>query len=102
MRLEIADSLIRVSTEKTSAAWIPDGVTRPKAQMDGTLLEFTARWRGEKLQIVDAVVRAAELKREIRLRDDGALEMKLELSGPAFPRKLSRLVVFERLPASGS
>ncbi len=78
--------------------WTTDGKKRQKAQIDGTLLEFLGRWRGDKLTLVDRVSGSAELKRELHLIDKGtALEMKLELSGPAFPRKLERKVIFTRV-----
>ena len=40
----------------------------------------------------------AELKRELHVIENGAaLEMKLELSGQGFPRKLERKVIFTRV-----
>lgn len=78
--------------------WTTDGKKRQKAQMDGTLLEFMGRWRGEKLTLTDGISGTAELKRELHVIDKGeALEMKLELSGQGFPRKLERKVIFTRV-----
>lgn len=78
--------------------WTTDGKKRQKAQMDGTLLEFMGRWRGEKLTLTDGVSGTAELKRELHVIENGAaLEMKLELSGQGFPRKLERKVIFTRV-----
>jgi hypothetical protein len=78
--------------------WTTDGKKRQKAQMDGTLLEFMGRWRGEKLTLTDGVSGTAELKRELHVIENGAaLEMKLELSGQGFPRKLERKVIFTKV-----
>jgi hypothetical protein len=78
--------------------WTTDGKKRQKAQMDGTLLEFMGRWRGEKLTLTDGVSGTAELKRELHLIEGGAaLEMKLELTGQGFPGKLERKVIFTRV-----
>ncbi len=99
MMLSISDTLVTISTpEGAEVSWVPDGRKQPQAQIDGTMLEFSGRWRGDKLQLTDGVIPLAELKRELRVIDNGtALEMKLELGGPGIPRKLSRRVVFERV-----
>jgi len=86
---------VSITVGEVSVQWTPDGRKHQEAQMDGTLLQNTATWKGEKLQLVDGVEGAAELKREIKLIDDGqALEIKLQLGGPSFPKKLSRKVVY--------
>jgi len=86
---------VSIAVGDVSVKWTPDGKKHQQAQMDGTLLQNTATWKGDKLQLVDGVEGAAELKREIKLIDDGqAMEMKLELGGPSFPRKISRKVVY--------
>jgi hypothetical protein len=77
--------------------WVPDGRVRQHAQLDGTLLENSAQWHGDKLQVQNGVHGTADLKRSLRLIDKGqALELKLELSGPAVPRKVSRTLVYIR------
>lgn len=99
MTLTITDTLVTISTPDSAVVtWVPDGRKQQKAQIDGTMLEFSGRWRGDKLQLTDGVVPLAELKRELHVIDNGAaLEMKLELGGAGIPRKLTRRVVFERV-----
>ncbi len=92
-----SDSQVAITVADVSVTWTPDGKKHQEAQMDGTLLQNSARWKGDKLELIDGVEGAAELKREIKLIDDGqALEVKLQLGGPSFPRKLSRKVVYVR------
>lgn len=92
-----SDTSVDIRVEDVDVAWTPDGKKHQQAQMDGTLLFNSARWKGNKVELVDGVEGTAELKREIHLIDDGAaLEVKLELSGPGVPKKVSRKVVYVR------
>ncbi len=97
-RLDIADSAIAISTRPEAViTWVPDGQKHQKAEMDGTLLEKLAEVKGEKLLLHDGLSGNATLARELHLRGDGALEMKLELGGPAVPRKVKRTLVYRRI-----
>ncbi len=88
---------IAIKVGEVEVDWTPDGKKHQSAQMDGTLLLNAATWKGNKLELIDGVEGAMDLKREIRLIDDGqALEMKLELGGPSLPKKITRKVVYVR------
>jgi hypothetical protein len=92
-----ADQVAITTPDGTVVTWPPDGRKRQKAMLDGSILEFTALWKGDKLELRDGVASMAELRRELKLSKDGqTLEMKLEVSGPAVPKKLSRKVVYLR------
>ncbi len=97
MAFAASGSEVSITVADVVVTWTPDGQKHQHAQIDGTLLQDTARWKGDKLELIDGVEGAAELKREIKLIDDGqALEMKLELGGPSFPKKVTRKVVYVR------
>mgnify|MGYP006908277743 CR=1 FL=1 len=97
MTLFASDTSVIVTVQDVHVSWPPDGRKRQQALFDGTLLHNSARWKGRKVELVDGIEGSAELKREIHLIDDGAaLEVKLELGGPAMPRKMSRKVVYVR------
>lgn len=97
MTFSASDTAVHIRVQDVDVAWIPDGRKHQQAQMDGTLLFNLARWKGSKVELIDGVEGSAELKREVHLIDDGqALEVKLELSGPGVPKKVSRKVVYVR------
>lgn len=92
-----SDTGVVIRVREVAVAWTPDGKKHQQAMMDGTLMYNTARWKGDKVELVDGVEGEVELKREIHLIDDGAaLEMKIEFGGPGVPRKVSRKVVYTR------
>lgn len=97
MTFVASDTNVTIRVQEVEVGWTPDGKKHQKAMFDGTLLQNTARWKGDKLELIDGVEGAAELKRELHLIDDGAaLEVKLELGGPGMPKKVSRRVVYTR------
>lgn len=97
-RLDIADTAVAISTRPEAViTWVPDGKKHQKAEMDGTLLEKLADVKGEKLLLNDGLSGGAMLTRELHLRDDGALELKLELGGSGVPRKVKRTLVYRRI-----
>ncbi len=102
LRIEATDATTSIGVpnmpDVEPISWTTDGKKRQKAQMDGTLLEFTGKWHGEKVTLTDAVSGTAELKRDLHVIENGAvLAMKLELSGTGFPQKLERKVYFQRV-----
>ncbi|MCA9763714.1 MAG: hypothetical protein KC544_11360 [Gemmatimonadetes bacterium] len=92
-----ADSAVLANTEGGEIGWAVDGRVHQHVQIDGTSTEEMARWKGDRLELHLGVTGSLDLKRELRVVEDGAvLEMKLELSGPGVPRKMARKVVFVR------
>lgn len=98
LAITISDTeAVLANTAGAEIRWTTDGNVHQEAQMDGTMLEQSARWKGDKLELHDAVHGAIDLKRELRLIDDGtALEMKIELGGQALRKKITRKVVYIR------
>lgn len=91
-----ADVRIAVAGTEISQAWVADGRKRQRTQVDGTILSASARWRGDRLSLAEGVGDIAELKRELRLTDNGAtLEIRLEMTGMG-PEKLERKLVYTR------
>ncbi len=94
----VADASVRLAVTGTELVqeWTADGRKRPRTQLDGTILHATARWRGDRLNLSEGVGEIAELKRELRVVDDGAiLEIKLEMTGMG-PQKMERKLVYVR------
>lgn len=92
-----ADSAVLANPEGAQISWPVDGRVHQHVQVDGTMIEEMARWKGDRLELHNGVSGSLDLKRELRLLEDGTvLEMKIELSGPGAPRKLSRKVVYLR------
>jgi hypothetical protein len=92
-----AKEIAIATVDGTIVTWTPDGKKRQKAMLDGSILEFAATWKGDKLELRDGVATMAALKREFKVSADGqTLTIKLELDGSAVPKKLSRTVVYVR------
>ena len=88
---------VLANTEGGEIGWAVDGRVHQHVQIDGTSTDEMARWKGDRLELHLGVTGSLDLKRELRVVEDGAvLEMKLELSGPGVPRKMARKVVFVR------
>lgn len=89
--------VVLANTAGAEIRWTTDGKVHQEAQMDGTMLEQSATWKGDKLELHNAVHGSFDLKRELRLIDKGtALEIKIELGGDAMPKKVTRKVIYTR------
>jgi hypothetical protein len=92
-----ADSATLANLEGASISWPVDGRVHQHAQLDGTMLEEMGRWKGERLELHNAVTGMIDLKRELRLVNGGTvLELKIELAGAGLPSKATRKVVYVR------
>lgn len=98
IELTIADASVKLAVTGTELVqeWTADGRKRPRTQVDGTILHSTARWRGERLNLSEGVGELTELRRELRLTDNGAtLEVKLDITGLG-PDRTERKLVYTR------
>lgn len=89
--------VVLANTAGAEIRWTSDGKVHQEAQMDGTMLEQSAIWKGDKIELHNAVHGSLDLKRELRLIDKGAaLEIKIELSGTSMQKKVIRKVIYTR------
>lgn len=89
--------VVLANTAGAEIRWATDGKVHQEAQMDGTMLEQSAAWKGDKIELHNAVHGSLDLKRELRLIDKGtALEIKIELSGAGMQKKVTRKVIYTR------
>lgn len=89
--------VVLANTAGAEIRWATDGKVHQEAQMDGTMLEQSAAWKSDKIELHNAVHGSLDLKRELQLIDKGtALELKIELSGAGMQKKVTRKVIYTR------
>ncbi|MGH7594629.1 MAG: hypothetical protein ACRELE_12375 [Gemmatimonadales bacterium] len=92
MTIGVNDSAITIARATGQlSSFRTDGRKRQAAQMDGSIIETQALWKGDILQVITGVANVASLKREFKMSKDGhVLEMKetLDASGRKVDKKL--------------